>query len=279
MKINYQKIFSWQFLWEILLFSGCLFLAIDITIRLSQAVNEPELVESNQISILYFLIMFIIATVVLLLIIKFVKNPWFLRVIYFIAIAEGLLIFSQAYIISPYYILLALVLFILWIVINNILIHDIVLVIALSAIAVIFGTSIDPVTAIFILLFLAVYDFWAVFKSKHMVKMFSSLVKNKIHFAIIIPEKVNDLFNKVKDAKSGKGIMFLGTGDLAIPAIFVVSTLQQGIAVSILTALGSIFGLIFLFIIFISQVKKQPMPGLPPIVMGAMIGYFISFFI
>jgi len=136
-----------------------------------------------------------------------------------------------------------------------------------------------PSIIIIILMFLAVYDFLAVYKTKHMVEMFRKLVESKVYFSLIIPANFMSLFKKTKKVTPASEFMFLGTGDLALPAIFVVSALKISLKTSLLTALGAIFGLILLYIIFIAQKERQPMPGLPPIVLGSLVGFLVAFLI
>ncbi len=129
-----------------------------------------------------------------------------------------------------------------------------------------------------ILILLAFYDFWAVYKTKHMVKMFRGMAEAKVHLALIIPQTFFGLFQKVKNVSPTTEFMFLGTGDIVIPAILVVSALKISILSSFITGLGAILGFILLYAIFVTQEKREPMPGLPPIILGTLFGFLISFY-
>jgi presenilin-like A22 family membrane protease len=162
----------------------------------------------------------------------------------------------------------------LWLIYDNVFIHDLIIILAISAIAVIFGTNITPSTGILILLFLAVYDYWAVYKTTHMVQMFKGLAESKVYFILIIPQTFKDLFKNIKFVSPQIDFMFLGTGDIALPTIFIVSCLQINLLTSLIT--GAILGFILLYIIFVTQKDKQPMPGLPPIVLGTLLGFLAA---
>jgi presenilin-like A22 family membrane protease len=70
--------------------------------------------------------------------------------------------------------------------------------------------------------------------------------------------------------------MGLGTGDLAIPLTFLVSTLHAyGIGYAIPTMLGGLLGLTTLFY-YIQGKKNTVLPALPPITAGLLLGYTIT---
>lgn len=109
--------------------------------------------------------------------------------------------------------------------------------------------------------------------------MFKKLSESKVHFSLILPDSFIKLFTKIKDVKIGSDFLFLGTGDLALPAIFIVSTLKMGLNAAYYTSIGAICGVIFLYILFVIQDERKPMPGLPPIIMGTILGYLVSFWV
>jgi len=279
MKLNFKYFVSFSFWLEFLLFAFTLFLAIGIASNyIAQgAVQTNEQV--SQVSFWQFIIAFLIATAILLLILRFVKRPWLVQVLFYFAIIEGLWLFSQAYFPWPSYLLVMVFLVFYWLFYRNVAMHNIVIVLSTSAIAVLFGLYLTPSTAIIIVLFLAAYDFIAVYKTKHMVQMFRGLAQAKVHFAIIIPFSYKGLFNKINTVSPGTEFMFLGTGDLAVPAIFVVAALGINLQTALITALGAILGFLCLYVIFVSQDERQPMPGLPPIVFGTLVGFMVALLI
>ena len=277
MKLSWKHFINFGFLLELSLYAFSLFLAMSIALNLGSKIQlVPENLPSN-FAAWEFILAFFIGTLILWLSIKYFKRPLLIKIFFYLAIFDGLMIFSQAYFGWPLALLVFCIIFGIWLAANNILMHNLVLVLAISSISVIFGFNLTPSATIVILLILAVYDFWAVYKTKHMVKMFQGLAEIKVHFALIIPKTVSGLFQKVKDVSPAAEFMFLGTGDIAMPAIFTVACLKISLLTSFFVALGAIFGFIALYIIFISQKEKKPMPGLPPIILGALFGYLISF--
>jgi len=281
MKLTFKHFFNFSFILELFLYALNLFLAISIALNLSVKMKLlPETMPQIMPSKFYaweFVIAFAFATLILWLILKYFKRSILLKVFFYLAIFDGLMIFSQAYFDWPYYLIVFIAVFSVWLIYNNVLMHNLVLVLAISSISVIFGINFSPNSAMIILLILAVYDFWAVYKTKQMVKMFQGLAEVKVHFALIIPQTVSGLFKRVKEVSPATEFMFLGTGDIAMPAIFTVTCLKISLLTSFFVALGAILGFISLYIIFISQKERKPMPGLPPIIFGALLGYLISF--
>jgi presenilin-like A22 family membrane protease len=205
-----------------------------------------------------------------------VKKPWIITGLFYLAIAEGIWIFASAFYDFPFSLAFtaSLLIFLFWF--RNVLIHNIAIIIAIASISVIFGAQLSPHAVIFILLVLAVYDYWAVYRTRHMVEMFQGMAKQKVHFALIVPQRAKELYKKLKNVSVSKEFMFLGTGDIALPLILSISAITMGLRVSIWTSIGAIVGYILLFFIFTNQKEPQPMPGLPPIILGALIGYGIG---
>lgn len=278
MRLTWRQFINFGFIFELFLYSFCLFLAIGIALNiLSVSVIGQTAILNTNFTVWQFIITFIVATIAILLILKYFKRPWVLQILFYLAIIEGLFIFSQAYFSWPYDLIIMAVILAYWLIFRNILMHDIMLVLVISGLSVILGFDLDIKSAIIILILIAVYDFWAVYKTKHMVKMFKGMAEKKVHFALIIPSEYKGLFNKVKDVIPQTQFMFVGTGDIAIPAIFIVTCLKINLLTSLITALGAIMGFIFLYILFVTQKERAPMPGLPPIVLGTLLGFLISF--
>jgi len=276
MKLTWRHFINFSFFLELFLYALSLFLTIGLALNLMLQLPK-ETGPTASYSVLSFVIMFVIATIILLLILKYFKRPWLIQGIFYLAMLEGLLIFTQALIPWPQFLYAMGGIIFFWLFYRNILMHNIVLVLAISAISVFFGLNLIPSAAILILIVLAAYDFWAVYKTKHMVKMFRGMAEAKVNFSLIIPHSFSGLFKKIKEVSPSTEFMFLGTGDIAIPAIFAVSALRISAHTSIFSALGALFGFVLLYAIFVSQEKREPMPGLPPLVFGTLLGYLISF--
>jgi presenilin-like A22 family membrane protease len=277
MKIHWRHFLTFSFWFELFCFAFSIYLSIGIALRLAVKYTiSPTASQSELLSAIQFIGLFLVATVILILLLKYFKKPWLMQVLFYLAVLEGIWVFSQAYFNWPNNLFFIAIVLLLWALYRNVFIHNLIIIIAISAIAVIFGSNIAPSTGILVLLFIAVYDYWAVYKTTHMVKMFKGLAESKVYFTLIIPHTFRDLFKKMQFVSPQIDFMFLGTGDIALPLIFIISCLKINLLTALITALGTIAGFIFLYVIFISQEERKPMPGLPPIVLGTFIGFLIS---
>jgi presenilin-like A22 family membrane protease len=280
MRLNIRHFLTFSFWFELFCFAFSVYLAIGLAIKLfAETPPVPVNGTMEYMGAWQFVLAFLIATLVLFLLLKYVKKPWIISGLFYLAILEGLWLFSIAYLEWPGNLLFMAIAILLWWLYNNIFIHDLIIILAISAIAVIFGSNIAPSSGILILLFLAVYDYWAVYKTTHMVQMFKGMAESKVYFSLVIPHTFNGLFKKMKLVSPNVDFMFLGTGDIALPAIFIVSCLQINLLTSLITAIGSLFGFILLYIVFITQKEPKPMPGLPLIVLGTLAGYLVAILI
>jgi presenilin-like A22 family membrane protease len=111
-----------------------------------------------------------------------------------------------------------------------------------------------PMPAVFaFMILLSVYDYIAVFSTKHMVEIATAVSKRNMPFSIS---------SKEKTAK-GDIALELGTGDISMPAALAVSALAFGWQYS---ALAVVSGMIAVFVIFyIVSRRKGFIPAMPVI--------------
>ncbi len=121
------------------------------------------------------------------------------------------------------------------------------------------GSSLDWLPIILLAVLLSVYDFLAVFKTKHMVKLAKSLQKRGTALAITV--------------KSGKDWVQLGTGDFVIPAALLVSALKVSFSAALFAFCGAMLGMTAL--VFLLEKRKGYWPALPPLVAGTLIGFIV----
>ncbi|MEW6070480.1 MAG: presenilin family intramembrane aspartyl protease PSH [Candidatus Thermoplasmatota archaeon] len=150
--------------------------------------------------------------------------------------------------------------------------------------ASIFGLSFHILPAILLLIALAIYDVIAVYKTRHMLELADSVVELKLPVILVLPKKPGYSFIKQKGLKAQieevekREAFFIGLGDLVIPAILTISAFRfvGSILVAYCTLLGSLIG----FAVLISLVAKgKPHAGLPLLNAGALLGYFISYYL
>lgn len=159
-----------------------------------------------------------------------------------------------------------------------VLIHNLSVILAIAGIGAVFGLSITPLFAVFLLIFLSFYDIIAVYKTGHMVRMAKEMIKSRAIFGIVLPQKRKGWFESLENVWPGGEFMILGSGDIAMPLILVASIIpSSGLLDALIVMLASFVGLFLTFYLFISQKKRKPMAALPPIAVASIVGYLITF--
>ena len=147
------------------------------------------------------------------------------------------------------------------------------------------GFEIGVFAALIFLSLFALYDYIAVYKTKHMLTLAKATAKSSIPLFFIIPSSMSYRFNNDINIDSGsdvqerKGdVLMLGFGDIALPNVLVVSAYLYGgpnwLIFSMLPLIGGIIGLIALFMFI-----KRPAPGLPLINAGVILGFALAYLI
>ncbi len=243
--------------------------------------------ENNPLIAIYYFIIIIIFTLIMLVLLKH-KKEHFLKGFYFFAIGLILfLIFSVifSYIIPgvlgyylPSILGLAIGIFLPYYLYKkqNWLAMNVVGIIVAGGSAAVLGTNIGIIPVVIFLIILIFYDLYAVKFSKHMITLAEGTVKSGLPALFIFPD--SDTVNVKEIGKDGERMaMFMGYGDAAVPSILIVSVMYNyNILGTVLTLLGTLTGLIVLFI-FLRQGK--PLPGLPFLNTGALLGFLIFLFI
>ncbi|HUT21876.1 MAG TPA: presenilin family intramembrane aspartyl protease [Candidatus Bipolaricaulota bacterium] len=226
-----------------------------------------------------FVLSFSIATLFVLLAIKYLKGGRFFILFFYLLVAIGAMEVFSSFLISELALLCVLIILIIRLSAPSIWIHNLAIIVGLAGISASIGKDLTPMGVIVILIVLSVYDYIAVYKTKTMVKMFKGLLSRGVIFSIIIPEHVKNWTVPLQKVRQGEGFMFLGTGDIALPMIFAASVLPEGLIASLGVIIGSLVGVLCIHLIFNIQKKRAPMPALPPIAFFSILGYLISMFI
>src|SRR5712691_5960223 len=156
----------------------------------------------------------------------------------------------------------------------------------------ILGISFGILPAILLLVALAIYDAWAVYRTKHMITLADELTSQRLPILLVIPKKAGYSFREQKSLKGQiaageeREAMFIGLGDLIIPGIMSVSAftfltapgrsflgLEPNAFVAIGTVLGSLVGFFFLMRFVL---KGNPQAGLPLLNGGALLGFVLT---
>jgi len=267
------------FLSEIVIFCLILCLGIFSALQAKKLISGQE-IEVSKISFQEFIIYFALGTLFILLIVYSPRvkrhQAKIYKIFFGFSFLFGSLFIFSLFLIDIFSIPLIVLLFLFWLKKPNVLMHNILVILGLSGLGYFFGLAIEPRTVILLLLVLSFYDFIAVYKTKHMIKMAGSMLRHGAVMGIIIPQRFRDFLTDVKKVKPGGKFMVLGGGDIVFPLMFSVSMLEKGLTQSIIVALFSLFGLIATFLFFFLQKEKKPIPALPLIALFSIIGYIIT---
>jgi len=165
-----------------------------------------------------------------------------------------------------------------------------------SGVIVMLGVSFVPTLIMVFMIAAAVYDAWAVYKSKHMLDLADTMMNLNLPILLVAPQDsdysmrterttVHDVEEEVEReaprervvAKSNDA-MLMGLGDVIFPGMLVLSTLQyisgdNGLIMAMTTLVGSLIG----YSILMYYVGKgQAQAGLPLLNGGAILGYIVG---
>jgi len=271
MKIRLKLSIFWK---EALGFIGVEILAIVAGLKF--LAQKPEYTQVT-FSIPQFIIAFLIATFLIIGLIKVTKGGLFFKIFFSFVLWIGIQILFGAVFLNFVSIVLATLVVLGIFIIPRVWMWDIAIILGISGVATILGMNLAPFTVIIILAILSIYDIVAVYLTKHMVWMAKEISKRGVKFGFIIPAEVSGFNQDTREVRFGKGdFMLLGTGDLALPVILVVSSLSYGLWSSVIVGASALFGLFLTHILFVR--KKRPMPALPPIALCSILGFLIMFF-
>ncbi|MGC8478375.1 MAG: presenilin family intramembrane aspartyl protease [Candidatus Micrarchaeia archaeon] len=171
-------------------------------------------------------------------------------------------------------------------------------IIASVGVGIVLGISFSFFEALLFMALLAVYDFIAVFITKHMITIANAAVDRNLALFIgaseieAVPEaefpssQIKRFEEMKKRAKKKIPVLkvlrnkklvpievpaMLGTGDLAVPLMVSVSAYSATLSftLSLFVALGAVFGLIITM--FILQKLNRALPAIPPLLLGVLI--------
>lgn len=242
----------------------------------------------NLVSIIFAIIL---AVVIMFLLMKF-GAATFLRLWFFFVVAFALALSFNA-IISPikYAAIIAaiigLVLSFVKIFKRNIVVHNLTELLIYPGIAAIFVPLLNIWTICILLVFISLYDMYAVWHAGFMQKMAKYQIKTlQVFSGFFIPYLGKKERDQIKDAKRSKSlknkkmkvnIAILGGGDVVFPMILagvVLNTL--GLIPALIISLGATISLAYLF--YISE-KGKFYPAMPFISAGCFVALVIAYLI
>ncbi len=232
-----------------------------------------------EIGVFQFLVSFLIATLLMLLFLKISKGKFMFEIFF-----SGAIVFGAQGPLGIVFVkftafLGAIAIVALRFIYPRILTQNIAIIIGIAGISASLGMSVKPLMVLIILILLSIYDIIAVYKTRHMIKLFKEMAKRGAVLALVVPKSFSLWFNKFEIIKpeNKNEFIFLGTGDLALPIFFAISALSLGIRFFLLIIFGAVIGFAVNHLIFINQKERKPIPALPAIAFFSILGYACSF--
>lgn len=268
---------------EVLLFALTMALGLVSAFRLNQVLEIQEVVLpaiTFEKFILYFLLLTIFISLLTLLgksggVLKTGKKVIF-KVIFILAVAFGGMVFFSLWL-PDIFSLILISLLIFWRLAKPSPVnHNLCVILGIAGVSSFLGLGLEPLMVIWLLFLFSVYDFIAVYKTKHMIRMAKDMMESGVILALLVPQKTSDLTANLKQEQLGGRFLVLGGGDVAFPLIFASSLIPFGISNALIVALFSLIGLTMVFLMLTNQKTRQPLPALPPIALFSIIGYLLT---
>lgn len=261
--------------------------------------ERPPLEEKT--SFIPIILAVLLGTVILLILIKY--KIYFLWKLWFLLAVVFALAISWAAFLKPLYALILALIFGLWKIFRpNLFVQNFTEIFIYGGLAAIFVPLFNLWSIIILLFLISAYDMYAVWKSKHMIKLAQSQAKAKIFAGLLIPYQIRlgKLKEKIKKFKREKTespkkqtkktplllkekkirTAILGGGDIGFPLIFAGVILKTfGLLPSLLIPL---FSGAALFLLLLKGNEKKFYPAMPFITLGCLLGlavvWLLAFF-
>ena len=276
-----------------------------------QAFEDP----GDPVNPLIYIVMIIIFSVVMLLLIRFMKEKMIKYLIMFSVFSALMYVFllPGVYGVSfltgypPYNLWVFLIGVTIAVIISAFLISllnsnpewyvvDGIGILIATGITAILGISLGILPMMILLIGLAVYDYIAVYKTKHMIKLADAVTKQRVPVMLVVPSTEDYSFKesqgfseeKKKVKKGKRDALFIGLGDVVIPGALTVSAfvflpveeVVFGITTNLLMSCAVFAGTMVGFYILSKMVGKgKAHAGLPLLNGGAILSFLIAYVI
>lgn len=255
----------------------------------------PVLVENESFSWIYLVIPVFLGTLAVLLLIKFKQGNlwkfWFFFSVILTLVLALIPLFSKIFRNVPFIsehlysttLLTAVLLAYLKVFKNQIMVHNITEIFIYGGLAALLVPIFNVLAITIALLLFAVYDMYAVWKSKHMIAMAQFQTEQKVFAGLYIPYRMDKksalpekqkVMKLVKTAPQKMSTAILGGGDVAFPLLFsgVLLKTTGGFFAPAITTITTTLALALLF--YYGE-KGKFYPAIPFIAGGCFVGYGI----
>ena len=234
--------------------------------KLPLNIEKPQIEENT--SFITIFITLLIGSFLALLLIKFqLFNVW--KFWFFISVALTLSIAFNAFFKESIAVVLSLIITSIRTFKPNMVINNFSEVFIYGGLSAIFVPILNLFSIAILLILISVYDFYAVYKSKHMIKLAKFQTKSKLFAGINFPYK------RLKEKKVFVAI--LGGGDIGFTLFFSGVILKE---FNLLSAfLSSLIISLSLLGLFLYSKKGKYYPAMPVLSIGCLIAYLIVKFL
>lgn len=159
----------------------------------------------------------------------------------------------------------------------SVIVHNLTELFIYGGLAAIFVPLLNMFAAIILLILISLYDMFAVWKSKHMVKMAKFQTKSGVFAGLFIPYSFSKgtRFVPTKRLSAKMHTAILGGGDIGFPLLFSGAVMKSfgffpALAVPVLATVS-------LFLLLFFAEKKKFYPAMPFLSVGCFIGAGIAY--
>ena len=252
---------------------------------LPYSLERPQ-VKNQSTSFIYITIAILIGTILALLLIKF-NRTFIWKLWFFVTVWLTLSIAFAAFLNNFIAAVLALIISVLKLYKPDIIIQNLSEIFIYGGLAAIFVPIINLFAAFMLLIVISVYDFVAVFKTKHMIKLAKFQSQSKVFAGLIIPYEKGKISIKSKAAakleageKKAK-IAVLGGGDIGFTLIF-AGVVMKGLMLQETMLTGFLKAMIIPLVVSLTLLalllkgqQNKFYPAMPALSIGCFIGYLI----
>jgi presenilin-like A22 family membrane protease len=237
---------------------------------LPYAAERPEL--SPIPALIFILVAVLIGTALLFLIMRFKKLPLW-KAWYFLSVFVTLTIALAAFIPQSIAALISAAAAVMKVKKPNVILHNLTEMLIYGGLAAIFVPLLNIFAAAFLLIAISLYDAFAVWKSKHMVKLAKFQTSSGLFAGLALPYKRTFKEAQKKTAAKSRSAI-LGGGDMGFPLMFAGTVMAQvGFYKALLIPLTATIALSLLFLL---SKKGRFYPAMPFLAAGCFIGYGIA---
>lgn len=271
---------------------------ITVSPQLPYGTQPPEI--TPEISLTSIIIAMVIAVLLIFLLMR-IRATMFLRIWFFLVVVLAMAVtFNSLFLNFTVYsswiaLILALPLGFYKIFRQNFIVHNLTELLIYPGLAAIFVAIFNIWTIIIFLILISIYDMWAVWKSKIMIKMAKFQINElKLFGGFFLPYANKDVWKRIRLLREkyknkrvsdktlrGKKIKvnlaILGGGDVVFPLI--ASGVILKVSGLIPALIVTLFAVLALLLLFIFSKKGKSYPAMPFLTAGVFIGMLVSLLI